>query len=1148
MGFKHLKFFDKKGERYNFAFDGEIFEGSIFLPEVSVELIENDHIFIVEEFQDGSGATKFGSPLADTFTSPSDPKWRLRWEEKVVEEEDEEKIFIYTIVDEFVEADQKSFPFIQKFSTLEIEVDQLPFTVDSTTERKVVSDLDLIESSSVPINIGISSTEEEVIERTLIIEDISGSEPITIAKILVHGETVAEDIRFRLLLENFGRVFNEQDAFILRNYDIKEGKPDFKDINRKRKELLLVGEEIFPFLGSYKGLINAIRFFEYQDLRVKEYWLNINPDSENFDKFQLVELTGLLEKGSRDVMLINPLTPNPNYKKTSLFSLVYDITRTTGELDQFGIPITENAFIFTPEEVLIKLFALKERLKRDFLPLNARIFDITGEGIYFDAYRQRSWNHQLETNRIQIGEEVDFECEPACGFIQDLRVFNTKKFPTGLDFPIQRFTNTVEPYEFAQKYPVGAVPELLNSIRQFYKDTENGLIQKFGDEEPFVSIEGNTRQINAGMPIIFSNKSLDLTWDELDVSWDGLFTKPLIIKVSFSNTASPVSTSVTVGLTDQITGNSESVVVGSTPSGADLAAALAPIVSSSSEDPFVDFNILFTPGDDFFLMRDKTRSDVKFGFIPFAGAEDFMTIERFDDQCGLTWDTLGIGQFFEIEWTIEKPAPNPFFFQIRGLICDYNEMPFFLPNEGKYKVTMKIFDLFNNISTNIKEQCVEVFPKELEINTFARFRNRETYTWDDMINTWDEYGGSSWEYITEGTDIGEAPIPEFLVDFRRYKYQNIEYLDEETQTFRPYNAFDFPTGAPDALRSWGTKALIWDNIDASWDDMFHTTWEQLDYHGGFLGGFEIWDPQAGDILKVGPFEEFIIGAESPLTSPFGLQEIVDELNATAAAGISNFTYTVMEAATSSSQFAPSPIPGGQYIQADAKFTGADGYFFIEYTASSPSVSGADPYSFRFPNWLDRPVLETYERFLTANPGVNRDFMFLSAPEADLISGVVGSNAYWFNSPFDKENSPPEPGTNSGQLISWAGNASFTSSDIRGFKNDFVSPIGVPIFFVTDHSQVFGKQNIRWILFKQGDDGRTQNKIIELRGQPFFIWRFEEAGDYTLELFATDINNNEYQVKRNGLIRIINKEEWERKVDGVPINAFQDFSNEVINFQ
>jgi MFS family permease len=56
-------------------------------------------------------------------------------------------------------------------------------------------------------------------------------------------------------------------------------------MNKKRKEMLLQGEEIWPYVGSYKGLVNIINWFGYFDIRIKEYWLNVNQEDEYFGKY-----------------------------------------------------------------------------------------------------------------------------------------------------------------------------------------------------------------------------------------------------------------------------------------------------------------------------------------------------------------------------------------------------------------------------------------------------------------------------------------------------------------------------------------------------------------------------------------------------------------------------------------------------------------------------------------------------------------------------------------------------------------------------------------------------------------------------------------------------------------------------------------------
>ena len=37
-------------------------------------------------------------------------------------------------------------------------------------------------------------------------------------------------------------------------------------LNEKRKELMMEGSNIYPYIGSYKAIINAIKFFGYENL------------------------------------------------------------------------------------------------------------------------------------------------------------------------------------------------------------------------------------------------------------------------------------------------------------------------------------------------------------------------------------------------------------------------------------------------------------------------------------------------------------------------------------------------------------------------------------------------------------------------------------------------------------------------------------------------------------------------------------------------------------------------------------------------------------------------------------------------------------------------------------------------------------------
>ncbi len=1004
--FSNLLFFQKDGSPANFVYDETLdyWTGTLYFPKVSVGLYENQHIFSIEKIL-VSSSEDYTYPVLANQSSPTSETWKTRWET----DESEDQIFTYVIVE-----DTDGTPFIKKFEEVEFANTAVAYTTASPDTMKILSEAN---STSLKINIAFTSSEEDIYERTLIIEDMSFSTPKTVAKINFYGETVGEDERFRIVLENFGRTFNHEDELMLNNSDIKEALPNWINVNQKRKELLLAGEEIYPYVGSYKGLINAVKFFGYQDMRIKEYWMNINTKSENFNKIQMFELTGMFTD-EYNPLLKNPLVPSTSYKKTSMFGLFYDITVATGEVDEFGIPTTANESTFTNEEVLIKLFALKEKLKNEFLPLNARIVDIVGEGIYFEKYNIRTWVDPLQTFSANLADVVGFTTNIKTGYVRDLRKFNTKRFENGLDLPMERFTNTVNPYTTGQAYPASSIPGLLESIEDFYTEINSFHFPYGGEKKVFA---GDEPGIVAGCPIIFQANISAFTWDDMIMSWDDLSNE-------------------TIG---------------------------SPPVYSGS----------------------------------------------------YTWDTIDFSNYYEIEWTIEKPAPNGYSFTFRGSIKDYYQLPHFLPYSGKYKVSVKMFDMFNQRSIQIKEDVVEVLNREIEIAGFCRFRNTDDYSWDGSNSTWDELGGSTWNFPVEGTSLVNSPIPEKLLNWARYKNQeDMQVLNEETGLFEDLIASDNPNAG-----RIGTRNLSWNNMDVSWDEMYHSTWDMYDYHAEFLGGFRIFDPAYGDTVQIDDFDLFVFTETSSPSTPLTLLEAADLLNASTNPGISKFTYVVRF------QYG-SPLLS--FIHACAKFSGADGWRFIKYgQGSSPGSIYGDAYSFRKPTWLETIIIDdmaaAINNSVTPPVSVDTDLMFLQVPLQDLIgdastpqiSPAPSTLEYWVEKGFKKTEAPTSEfpyGERRGSLPSWYGSGAFTSNDLRVFTTDIICeiPLCVPLFLVHNHSEIPGKTGTRWIVTNE----LTGEKIIETKDKPFLIINFVDESLYSIECYVTDSNGNESYTKKTGFIK------------------------------
>lgn len=211
-----------------------------------------------------------------------------------------------------------------------------------------------------------------------------------IGRFTVYGQTEIEDFRFKTQLNNIGKNISPNDIFIFKDYDIYEGGIDWTFLNKKRKELLLMRNEIFPYIGSYKSIINAINYFGYNDLKLNEYYKNIDTKSSNFLKLFKIEIPDIFDntiEGWNDNDFLKHTMPNENYEETNLFNLSYDITDKSGEIK----------INYTLDEVTIKLQGLKGWLKKNIIPITHKILDVTGNS-YLNT--ETNISHKLSDVRI----------------------------------------------------------------------------------------------------------------------------------------------------------------------------------------------------------------------------------------------------------------------------------------------------------------------------------------------------------------------------------------------------------------------------------------------------------------------------------------------------------------------------------------------------------------------------------------------------------------------------------------------------------------------------------------------------------------------------------------------------------------------------
>lgn len=228
-----------------------------------------------------------------------------------------------------------------------------------------------------------------------------------IGRFNTYGQTEIEDIRYKIELSNVGKNIGSNEIFIFKEYDINEGGIDWTYLNKKRKEMLMMKHLIYPYIGAYKSIINAINYFGYNDLELNEYYRNVDEMSANYLQLFKVEIPDIFDntvEGFTSNDFIKHTLPNEKYQDTNLFNLTYNITDKQGN----------NVLNYTLDEVIIKLQGLKYWLQKNIIPLTHKILDITGRAYFVGGSQIQHRLHDVSIlNTSQTMTPVSFKMNEA---------------------------------------------------------------------------------------------------------------------------------------------------------------------------------------------------------------------------------------------------------------------------------------------------------------------------------------------------------------------------------------------------------------------------------------------------------------------------------------------------------------------------------------------------------------------------------------------------------------------------------------------------------------------------------------------------------------------------------------------------------------
>lgn len=876
---KDLVFFDKNGNGYSFDYDqaNDLWTGAIYIEPVSKGLFETEKICIaqkyctVEESENSSmtnptKAYEYAFPC--TVSSDIGSYYRFEWDSEV-HEVDEISMFSFNvsycqpedtsaltyneydcpslIINEYVDTDALGNYPLSAGGGMPIPANDPVFY--RATHTKTVDWRQ--EYAEVNLCFCNKDDEYETFRRDLHLYYCDANQgKFLVGVFSVYAKSVEEDERLSIMCHNLGYDISNVDFSIFQDSDIKEQLVDYDLMNIKRKEMLLEGHNIYSYIGSYKSLINAIRFFGYDNVTIKEWWKNIDMTSEDYGKHFTASSYSLED---HEVIRSNETItlPSRKFRKTGKLTLTYGINKCVDNAaisSYYGhaYPETEEHFTYTIEEALIKLYGLKRKLEKEFLPLTTKIIDIVGETSSFNVSTLRdtpSSSHSFSVNAsVRAGFSI-LGSEDGMYYIEDLRPFgihSSHELPHGNGMVGDARTGNAD--------YLGSYQSAIDAIT----DTTGSDFQQFGTNN--IGDYNTNWNDNGSMTGSDNIEGYAQNWD-VDEIQNFRMTGSLSDIEEIAGTGSCYTGTDYVGPTGvippyEMQGNSLFGVTGPTVNNCkpwiyyiqDNEDNYGNYYLAEFSNYYPNLNETYKKANDFDSDENTHLPDnenipigalieLKIDEIPIPWDDVVFTWDYAD--C-ITWDCFNLfaNNISRVEWHVHKEEDaNPGFdTKICGTIMHgYSDIGIVLPYVGKYDVKMVIYDWNNNMSIVSKPGSIEVMPREVEFTGWCKMKtNLLTWMsdriWDSLSTEW------NFPYVNDITwnDVKSASFNGLDRGFFAGQYADTDETDERMMI---YNFDDTVAQNVFGLVEDNRGSYFWDNLDTDWDSMSHLWWDAMNIGG-----------------------------------------------------------------------------------------------------------------------------------------------------------------------------------------------------------------------------------------------------------------------------------------------------------------------------
>lgn len=194
-------------------------------------------------------------------------------------------------------------------------------------------------------------------------------------------------------LANFGVELSNEVQRAIYEKDINEQKTDFVLLNRKYKELLNEYINVIANKGSYKSLINSLKWFEYGELaKIYEYWKHTEPNKSYLSKRDITQFVNeqtesLLYSNTKTTYIGISIALEQLKKLNGFIEYENSITVNPNDYPQLlnepNPTLEKISMLWSKNEMMLKSVLLGNFFATYFLPIHLDLIHSTVEDIIY---------------------------------------------------------------------------------------------------------------------------------------------------------------------------------------------------------------------------------------------------------------------------------------------------------------------------------------------------------------------------------------------------------------------------------------------------------------------------------------------------------------------------------------------------------------------------------------------------------------------------------------------------------------------------------------------------------------------------------------------------------------------------------------------